>query len=164
MKYFFIALLLPALCSSSLQAQPIKERPRYFANGPAPLLLVDTFQTDFNSFLVDAGNIKSMQVIKDSAGTRPYGEKGRNGVILIHIRENTTLLRLPALLDHFNIPDSLRRLRLSINEAIVRQPALLLIDPAQVQSIKPHVMLRWPDARTNEEETYLNIRIKEKNE
>lgn len=52
--------------------------------GSDPLLIIDGVQslnTTIND--LDANNIKSIMVFKDEAATKEYGEKGKNGVIVI---------------------------------------------------------------------------------
>ena len=55
--------------------KPVRERA---AN---PLVLIDGVEGDINSLTPE--NIESFQVLKDESQTAPYGERGKNGVILI---------------------------------------------------------------------------------
>jgi len=55
--------------------------------GPPPLFLVNGTETD-TGFLarVNPQNIESIAVLRDTAAVNKYGEKGRNGVILINLK------------------------------------------------------------------------------
>ena len=163
MKELSILVMLLILQCRPLHAQLPKERmPTNHAGSNPPYVLVDTFQTELSYLIIDARKIESVNVIKDTSATKKYGEKGRYGVVLIRTEPNTILLRLPALLDAFSFPDSLRNLRVNINEVIIQRPELLLIDPTQVESIQTKMMPKWHDLRNNEEELFIHITQKKK--
>jgi TonB-dependent SusC/RagA subfamily outer membrane receptor len=48
-----------------------------------PLILVDgkTFEGDINS--IDQNNVEKMEVLKEASATKMYGNKGKNGVVLV---------------------------------------------------------------------------------
>ena len=55
-----------------------------FSNdGEKPLIIVDDKETDGNIEDLNPNNIESMTVLKDKSATKKYGDKGKNGVILI---------------------------------------------------------------------------------
>ena len=51
-------------------------------NNSSPLYVVDGMMVNDIAFL-NAGDIKSMQVLKDASATAIYGSRGSNGVVII---------------------------------------------------------------------------------
>lgn len=58
------------------------------SSGKEPLVLVDGRRTDRMDTL-ESERIESITVLKDSTATAVYGEKGRNGVILVEMKKDT---------------------------------------------------------------------------
>ncbi|HTR31287.1 MAG TPA: M56 family metallopeptidase [Puia sp.] len=53
----------------------------------APLVLMDGRQVEYDSVLqIDPGKIESLNILKPEAGQATYGEKGKNGVMLITLK------------------------------------------------------------------------------
>ncbi|MDR0661076.1 MAG: hypothetical protein LBG19_09825 [Prevotellaceae bacterium] len=57
-----------------------------------PLLIVDGKEID-GEFRINPKNVKSMSVLKDKDAEEKYGERGKNGVILITTKKTTTILK-----------------------------------------------------------------------
>jgi TonB-dependent SusC/RagA subfamily outer membrane receptor len=119
-----------------------------------PLVLVNGFQTEINYLILDKAKIKSMDVLKDTAATNRYGRRGSNGVIIIKT-EPVNFMRVNALLNRFHISDSLKKLRIYINDTAVKNPELILADETNVESIKPEQVRG---------EAVLNIKTKKRND
>jgi TonB-dependent SusC/RagA subfamily outer membrane receptor len=119
-----------------------------------PLVLVNGFQTEMNSLILDKAKIKSMNVFKDTAATNRYGKRGVNGVILIKT-EPVNFMRLNALLNRFHVADSVRKLRVTINGSTVKNTEWILADESNVESI---------NAVEENGEMVLNIKTKKRNE
>ena len=58
------------------------------SSGKEPLVLVDGRRTDRMDTL-ESERIESITVLRDSTATAVYGEKGRNGVILVEMKKDT---------------------------------------------------------------------------
>jgi len=62
-----------------------------------PLYVIDgkeLLPTDTSAFRnLNPDQIQSIQVLKDSAAFRQYGEKGRNGVVLIYLKKESSMAR-----------------------------------------------------------------------
>jgi TonB-dependent SusC/RagA subfamily outer membrane receptor len=57
---------------------------------------MEFFPSDTSIFRnLDPDQIESIQVLKDSAATRKYGENGRNGVVIITLKKQSSLARPP---------------------------------------------------------------------
>lgn len=61
-----------------------------FKNGPYPLIIVDGFESGRRFSEIDKNEvIKGMAIFDGKTALRIYGEKGRNGVIIISTKKNT---------------------------------------------------------------------------
>lgn len=141
-----------------LSAQQPVTRPTPSKNSAKePLILVDSFQTSLQSLILDPGKIESINVLKDTPAVSRYGEAGKNGVVIIHPKANVILLRLVELLNKFQVPDSLRKFRVCINEVIISRPDLILIDESEVEGVSNFVSTDWSDLSRPKDERFLNI-------
>jgi TonB-dependent SusC/RagA subfamily outer membrane receptor len=62
----------------------------YFSNGVEPLYVVDGRVTTAEELEeIDGNKIASISVLKDGAAESIYGEKARNGVIVIKMKEKS---------------------------------------------------------------------------
>src|SRR5690606_30781913 len=59
-------------------------------NGKQPLIVVDgkEMPTDYSLNTVDPNNIESITVLKDEAGTTLYGDKAKDGVLIVTTKSN----------------------------------------------------------------------------
>jgi bla regulator protein BlaR1 len=44
---------------------------------------------------LNPGSIEAIQVLKDSIAERSYGEKGKNGVVIIHLKDSIAKPKAP---------------------------------------------------------------------
>ena len=163
MRVLLFLLCLGMFSFDKLAAQQPVER-LYISQdtSKAPFVLVDSFQTDLKYLFLNATKVKAVDVYKDSAAIKQFGEKGKNGVMVIRTTGEVTLLRLPALLDKYHFPDSLRQLRVCINEVIVARPELILMDESKIQGVNTMVLSDWNNLGHPKHETVINI-IAQKN-
>ena len=57
-----------------------------------PLFIIDGKQGDRQMLeTIDPNNIESISVLKDESATAVYGEKGRNGVVIVKLKKSVTL-------------------------------------------------------------------------
>jgi TonB family protein len=63
-------------------------RVKTYGNAPQPLYVVDGVETE-NIDTLDSENIEKIDVLKEKSATDLYGEKGKNGVILITTKSNS---------------------------------------------------------------------------
>jgi hypothetical protein len=101
-----------------------------------PIVLVNGFQTEMPSLILNKQKIKSMDVLKDSAAMKRYGRRGQFGVVVIKT-EPVNFTRVNALMNRFRVADSLKKLPVAINEVPVKNTALILADETHVVDIKP---------------------------
>jgi TonB-dependent SusC/RagA subfamily outer membrane receptor len=58
------------------------------AGGPRPLIYIDGKEDGLSIESINPKDIYSIQVLKDASATKIYGDKGKNGVILITTKKN----------------------------------------------------------------------------
>jgi TonB-dependent SusC/RagA subfamily outer membrane receptor len=69
---------------------PINFRLQKDDNKPKPLVIVDGAEKplDFDLNTINPNTIQSIDVLKDASATALYGDKGKNGVIVINTKCN----------------------------------------------------------------------------
>ncbi|MBL1410910.1 TonB-dependent receptor plug domain-containing protein [Sphingobacterium faecale] len=79
-------------------------------SGVSPLILVDgeVMRDGFDVNRLDAGDIESVSVLKDRTATALYGDRGKNGVILITAKKGSVTQRLYGKVLSTNLADSIR--------------------------------------------------------
>ena len=156
----FIICLLALLPAAALRAQ---EKPRTVFSitppeGP-PLVLVDSLHAALNTLLLSPDRIERMDVYKGKEALDRYGDKGKNGVILIHTKPNTSLLRMTEILDRFHIPPSDRQLRICINEILIPDPKLIVAGVGDIESVEVVKGRRTETLNeTDSQERFINIK------
>ena len=64
-----------------------------------PLVVVDDFETDMESMSIDPKNIESISILKNGASARKYGDKAKDGVIVITMKPNSQFLKITDFID-----------------------------------------------------------------
>jgi TonB-dependent SusC/RagA subfamily outer membrane receptor len=100
--------------------------------GKLPYVLIDSFSTDLRFLVISPDKIESVNVLKDSNALAVYGDKARNGAVIIKTKPNTRLLRVNDIFDQYNIPKAARKLRVCINKTLINQPELILIEASEM--------------------------------
>ncbi len=124
--------------------------------------VVDTFIADISSLILNPESIKAIQVMKGEEAMKLYGDKGRDGALLITTKPNTVMLRIKDIVEKFKIPKSGQQLRVCINNVIVEQPQLLLVEEKQIVKVEvttEHIWVNAEDANTGEK--FINIKTSE---
>lgn len=143
-----------------LPAQPTTIRIHYATpttDSAKPLVVVDTFVTQLQYLVLEPSNIESINVLKDKTAIMKWGDKGRNGVIVITPKPNTRILTINGLYDHFAVPAGQRTLRVCINEKPVDHPELILVDLTAIDGISTFVSTNWNLLPEPGSESFFNI-------
>ncbi|HYH16948.1 MAG TPA: hypothetical protein VD794_17065 [Flavisolibacter sp.] len=128
-----------------------------------PYVLVDSFTTDIKHMVIKSDHIKAISVLKGSEATNVFGDKGRNGVIMITTKPNTTLLRFNQILDKYNIAQADRKLRVCIDQTLINKPELILADETMITAVEITQERRWMHAEdANSTELFINIKTNNK--
>lgn len=158
-----VLLLLLGLRSIESWGQSKMEQPMnvHIRAEQAPLILVDSLPAEMNGLLLGADKIESINVFKDDMAIARFGERGRNGVIYIHTKPHTTLLRLNDILDRFNVSAPDRKLRVTINSVLIKNPEMILSAPGDIESVEIVTGCSTEDLKTAfSDERFLNIKAK----
>ncbi|RNI23497.1 hypothetical protein EFB08_18350 [Rufibacter latericius] len=123
-----------------------------------PLLLLGSQETDYTSLVVDPKEIIVVQTYKDSAMLAEMGHKARNGVLLIRLKNQKTLLKLEDVLDYFEVPPTQRQLRVLVNKQPVN-PEHFLADIKRITKVEVITLDKISPSRISwdENEQFLNI-------
>lgn len=91
---------------------------------------VDGQITSLNSLILDKEYITSVEVFKQDEAIARFGNKAKDGAIIITTNKEVNLIRFNDLLLKYNrtIPDSLRNMRVRINDVIVDKELVLVQD------------------------------------
>ncbi len=162
MKYGILILIVCFFSGMVSAQQKPKVIESIFWDDPrSPIVWVDSMRTDMNHLVMDKADIDSISLMKDSADIR-YGQTITRGSMVIVPKPGVELIRWSALLDRLSVPPADRQLRVCINKTLVRQPAVLLLQPDFIRTIEittEHHWLRTEDA--NSKELFLNIITKD---
>lgn len=127
-----------------------------------PFILVDTFPTCNKCLIINYDKIKSINVLKGNNATSLFGEKAKEGAIIISLKEHAKLVRLKEIFDTFNFPDSDRNYRVCINEILVDKPELILADMDEISSIGTFYSVELKCCIDLKDEKLINITSKKK--
>ena len=126
-----------------------------------PLIIIDSFESDFYNVKIRPDRIESIDVLKDSASVAVYGEKGKYGVVIIRPKKGTELLQYPALLTLYNIPEQQFQLKLALDNILVKDASKLVIDRNDIQKVEVITDILWYSPQNaGPEEKYINIEMK----
>jgi len=126
-----------------------------------PLIIVDSIESDFQNMKIKPDRIESIDVLKDSASVAGYGEKAKYGVVIIRPKKGTELVRYPALLKLYNIPEQQFNLKLAIDNIQVRDANKLVIDRNDIQKVEIVTDILWYSPQNaGPEQKYINIEMK----
>jgi hypothetical protein len=122
------------------------------------MIVVDTFVTDVKHLLLDPDKIESLDIRKGENAVSAYGEKAKNGILVIHLKKNAQILRFEQLLEQYNISTTDRTLHVCINNVQVGDTKKLLIEKDNIASVEVVTDTRWiTPAIPGPEERYINI-------
>jgi TonB-dependent SusC/RagA subfamily outer membrane receptor len=124
-----------------------------------PLFIVDdSIVNDKILQTLNPNRIASIDILKDSAATAVYGEKAKNGVVIIHTKTGIVYLDLNQTLDQYHISGENRKLKVCVDNILVKNRNKIMTDPSDIQRIEVIKDICWKSpAEAGPEETYINI-------
>ena len=165
MKAFilYITILTFHFNSVSGQTRIVLDGPSRIDTLRMPLIYVDTFRTDMKHFVLDPGNIQSINIFKDSSATSKFGVAAKYGVIMIYTKPNTTFLKVDNILNEYKLCDEDKKLRICINKSLMSSPQLILIDQSEIERVEITTDRHWINIEdANSGERFINIVTKTK--
>ena len=134
---------------------------RPFPEQEQPMVVVNSYVTDMKHLLLEPNKIESINILKGEDAVSAYGEKAKNGVIIIHPKKNAVIVKLEQLLNQYNIPAEDRNLKVCIDNVQLVDNNKLLADKNDVSAVKVITDIRWiTPAIPGPEEKYINIYTK----
>jgi len=153
---FFFLIISSKFCNGQFLTDPRAKMG--FFEIEMPLIVIDSFETNFSSLIIQSENLRILKEYDKPAGLASFGEKGKGGVVIATLKAKCKLLRLPEVLRIFKISDENQKLQVLVNKALVN-PNWFLADVNQIERIE----IIKQDAFAlylysfNKEEQYLNI-------
>jgi hypothetical protein len=164
MKNLIFTLLL-AGCGLSASAQqelvhPQAQQNQMMVQSPQPYIEINGRQIAQPSLaLIAAKHIDSAEVLKNENATTKFGEKAKDGAVLITSKAMAELLTIQDIYTLFSIPAAQQQLRVVINNQLVKDTSLILANLDQIEKVEVTKQditapVRWS---LNEEEEFLHI-------
>lgn len=137
-KTVLFSVLSIILLNTTLNAQTrIRlDGPRYSDTNKIPLIIIDSFETNFNHLILNVNNIESINVFKDSSAFAKYGVKSKDGVIVINIKKEVEILRLKTLLEKYLPNQDYINIPIKINDKLIQYPQLILVDTSEILKLE----------------------------
>lgn len=165
MKAYLLTALVALGIATGAQAQQQEPQPQ---NAPAvyikpqPLFLVNDQETTMRAMILSPDDIISMDVVKAAAAIERFGEKGKDGVVILTLKQALPLARVTDVYKAYNVPEMYQKLSLAINGVHITDTALLLADLRQIEKVEAtdfeNTMSRW-----SYDKQFLNIVTKQQN-
>lgn len=164
MKRLIFSLLL-AGCGLQAFAQqelihPKEQRKQGLVLQPQPYIQINGQQVVQPSLtLIKTENIESIDVLKDENATGLFGDKAKDGAILIKVKSTAKLANLQDIYTQYRIPAAQQNLKVVINNQVVKDTNLILANLEQIDTVevvKQDIIapVRWS---LNDEEEFLHI-------
>ncbi|WP_299987346.1 hypothetical protein [uncultured Pontibacter sp.] len=167
MKKLIFSLLFAA-CSLQAFAQqelihPKEQQKQGIVQQPQPYIEVDGKQVAQASLvLIAARHIESAEVLKDEKATEKFGDKAKDGAVLLKTDPTAKWVTIQDIYTHYRIPATQQNLRVIINNQLVKDTSLILANLEQIEKVevkKQDIIapVRWS---LNDEEEFLHITSK----
>jgi len=85
---------------------------------------------------INPNNISSINQYKDTAHTKRYGERAKNGIAFVVLKKQVKLLTFDQLLTGFHINDPYKSLPLYVDSALFYDPAHLCLEVNQIRFMR----------------------------
>lgn len=161
---FLVCMLLA--CCLTTQAQgtepqffPPSSQHVYIAQEKAirPLVVIGAQETYMDALILDADKIQRLEVYKGEKAVDKFGEKGKEGTVVLTLEEAVSLARLPEIYDRFDVSEQGKKLTVAIDGKHVSEPELLLADLRKIEKVEVKPFDVTAPSRWTFDEEYLNI-------
>ncbi|PRY13714.1 hypothetical protein CLV24_10584 [Pontibacter ummariensis] len=160
MKLIFLSTLLLCLFLCAEAQQQGQSNPASVSvSSPSPLMLIEGQETASNAIILDRNSIESIRVYKGEDAVSQFGEKGKDGVIILSLKEEVPLVRLEQVYMHFKVSPKQQRLKVAVDDRLVANPELVLADLRKIEKVEVKQQAVTAPARWSfvPDEHYLNI-------
>src|SRR5215203_4260237 len=115
-------------------------------NKTNPLVFVDSFKTDMSYLVLDPNKIESISILKVALAISKFGDEAKNGVIIIQPKQNVQFLRIDRILDTYNINTGDRKLRICINNNLMKEIQLILVESSEIENVQITTDRHWTNS------------------
>ena len=123
-----------------------------------PLVFVDSFKTNMAYLVLDPNKIESINIFKDALAISKFGDEAKDGVIIIQAKKNVQFLRIDRILDIYKINAEDRKLRICINNNLMKETQLILIESSEIKDVQITTDRHWTNSEdANSCERFINI-------
>lgn len=128
-----------------------------------PLVLVDSIEANLNELWVNPDDIKSIDILKDSTAVAKYGEKAKNGVIIIRTKPTTELIKLSDIITQYEMSIKDKNLKVCKDKILVQNPDNILVSKSDIARVEIITDNYWQTPLiAGPEEKFINIVMKRK--
>jgi len=137
-KIFLLLIGFSFICNANLFSQEtlkssFRIKSAWALVTPQPLILVNGIETDMESMVLPPDHIEAITVLKDNSATGKYGDKAKDGAILITTKPGTEFYKVTDLVDvSKNLNASVTKIEL--NGKLLTDMSKLLIDKTALTS------------------------------
>lgn len=136
----------------------IAQEKSQFGPDNQPYFVLDTFEVDLIHLVISHEKIESVDVIKGIEAVSIYGDKAKNGAVIMKSKPGVRLFRITDICRKHNIADADKSLRICINKTVMRKPELILIEEQEILSVEITTDRIWIDPQeVNSNEKFINI-------
>lgn len=122
-----------------------------------PLVVIGSQETSSDALILDPTTIQHLEIYKGEKAVKKFGEKGKEGIVVMTLKEEIPLARLPEIFEQFNVSEKGQKLTVAIDGNHVSDPELLLADLRQIKKIEVKPFDVTAPSRWTFDEEYLNI-------
>jgi TonB-dependent SusC/RagA subfamily outer membrane receptor len=163
MKRSLLAIFACLGLIMTADAQVRRRVPQNLSTEQQPLVIVNSIETELSNIWLSPDKIKAMKVLKDSSATAIYGDRGKNGVLIIETKPSIELLKLATLLDLFNISEKDKTLKICKDKVLIQNPERILADKSEIVKIEVITDTYWVTPLiVGSEERFINIETRHK--
>jgi hypothetical protein len=147
--------MVTASMAQRMGPHPLKR----MSSAETPLVIIDSMITDFDNLAyLNPNLIESVTILKSSEAIEPYGDKGKNGVLVIKMKSTASLLKLTDVLNQYTISEQDRGLKVCKDNFLVQDPSTLLLDKKAILRVEVITDMYWKNPmEPGPEEKYINI-------
>lgn len=167
MKTLIFSLLLTTCCLQAFAQQelihPKEQQKGVLVQRTYPYIQIDGRQIAQQSLaLLAPENIESIDVYKDENATAKFGDKAKDGAIVIKAKTSIKLATIQDIYTKYSIPVAQQSLKVVINNQLVKDPNLILANLKQIEKVEImqqdiFAPVRWS---LDDEEEFLHITAK----
>lgn len=163
MKKLIITLVAGIGMITAVAAQRTVVRQSNVLIDMQPLVLIDSVETTMSDFWLNPNDIVAIRILKDSVAIAKYGEKAKNGVILISTKPNTEVIKLSDLITQYELSVKDKDLKVCKDKILVENPDRILVSKSDIARVEVITDNYWHTPLVaGPEERFINIVMKRK--